>query len=97
MDAVAAGAARVVVVTVTVFVVGTVAGGVYRPLAEMVPVADAPPVTPLTCQRTAVLVVFVTVAVNCVVPPSRTWLAPLIATCGLAPPEPPDPLEHPAT
>ncbi|HLK05298.1 MAG TPA: hypothetical protein VKT53_12730 [Candidatus Acidoferrum sp.] len=48
-----------------IVVVGTAAGAVYRPPALIVPVAAPPPVTPFTCHVTAVLVVFVTVAVNC--------------------------------
>jgi hypothetical protein len=52
-------------------------GGVYRPLVEMVPVAALPPATPFTCQITAVLVRFVTVAVKCVEAPMRVALAPL--------------------
>jgi hypothetical protein len=82
----------------TVFGEGSVAGGVYRPVAEIVPVAAAPPLTPFTSHVTAVLVLLVTVAVNCVVPPSRVWLAPLTAIWGVAPePEPAVPLEQPAT
>ena len=45
--------------TVTVWVPAA-AGGVYRPVAEMVPVAAAPPVLPSTCQMTLGLL-----AVNC--------------------------------
>jgi hypothetical protein len=37
----------------------------------MVPVAVLPPATPFTCQVTAVLLVFVTVADNCTVDASR--------------------------
>ena len=37
-------------------------GAVYRPVVEIVPVWVLPPVTPLTCQVTAVLVEPVTVA-----------------------------------
>lgn len=51
---------------------GTVAGALYEPLALIVPVAAAPPVTPFTCQITAVFVVFVTVATNCCVNPTCT-------------------------
>jgi len=36
-----------------------------RPLVEMVPTVALPPATPFTCQVTAVLVAFCTVAVNC--------------------------------
>jgi hypothetical protein len=37
-----------------------------------VPVAVFPPVTPFTCQLTAVLLVFRNIAVNCCVPPVFT-------------------------
>jgi len=43
---------------------GTRLGAVYRPVAEMVPTVELPPVTPLTAQVTAVFVVFDTVEVN---------------------------------
>src|SRR2546430_12908415 len=48
------------------------AGAVYRPELEIVPTVALPPVTPFTCQVTAVLLVFCTVAVNCWVPPAAT-------------------------
>jgi hypothetical protein len=50
----------------------------------MVPVAAVPPVTPLTCQRTAVFVVPVTTAENCVEEPIRVAEAPETTTaiCG---------------
>jgi hypothetical protein len=51
-------------VTVTVAGDGRVVGAVYTPEVEIMPTVELPPVTPLTCQVTAVLVVFVTVAVN---------------------------------
>ena len=73
---------------------GMVAGAVYRPLVEMVPVTAEPPVTPLTCQETAVFVVPATVAVNCVVVPRRVEEAPetLTVICGVELAED-DPLE----
>jgi len=46
---------------------------VYSPLAEIVPTPALPPVTPSTCQMTAVFVAFVTVAVNCCVCPGATF------------------------
>src|SRR5204863_109664 len=58
--------------TVTVAGFGTTAGAVYRPELDIVPTVALPPVTPLTCQVTAVLLVFCTVAVNCCVPPTPT-------------------------
>ena len=51
----------------TGFVAGTAAGAVYNPVVEIVPTVAFPPITPFTCQVTAVLLVFVTVAVNCCV------------------------------
>ena len=54
-----------IAVTVTLAGLGTAEGAVYRPEVEMVPCVESPPVTPLTCQVTAVFVVPVTVAVNC--------------------------------
>ena len=63
-EAEATGVACVTAVMVKVFGLGIVAGGVYRPVVEIVPVALLPPATPFTCQVTAALVVFVTVAVN---------------------------------
>src|SRR6266513_2927619 len=58
--------------TVTMAGFGTTAGAVYRPELDIVPTVALPPVTPLTCQVTAVLLVFSTVAVNCCVPPAPT-------------------------
>ena len=58
--------------TVTVVVLCTAAGAVYRPALEIVPTVALPPVTPFTCQVTAVLLVFCTVALNCWVPPAAT-------------------------
>jgi hypothetical protein len=69
-------------VIVTVFGEGNVAGGVYSPVVEIVPAEFDPPGTPFTCQLTAVLVVFVTVAVSCAVAPSRTCPAPATIICG---------------
>src|SRR5258708_39802372 len=54
-----------IAVTVTAAGLGTAAGAVYKPAAEMVPTVALPPVIPLTCQVTAVLAVFRTVALNC--------------------------------
>jgi hypothetical protein len=83
-EAEATGVACVTAVIVTVFGVGIVAGGVYKPVAEIVPVALPPPATPFTCQLTAVLLVFVTAAVNCTVDPSRACAVPEIVTAGFA-------------
>ena len=43
------------------------AGAVYRPPVEIVPIVEFPPATPSTDHFTAVLLVPVTVAVNCCV------------------------------
>jgi hypothetical protein len=56
-----------VAVTVTLGVVGMVAGAVYWPEALMVPLVESPPPTPFTAHVTAVLDVLLTVAVNCCV------------------------------
>src|SRR6266480_2777062 len=69
------GSAWDTAVTVTVAGFGTTAGAVYRPELDIVPTVALPPVTPLTCQVTAVLLVFCTVAVNCCVPPAPTVAA----------------------
>jgi hypothetical protein len=58
--------------TVTVFGFGSVAGAVYTPVELTVPVADAPPVTPFTCQVTLELEVPVTATVNGCESPART-------------------------
>ena len=56
--------------TVTVAGFGTLEGAVYRPELEMVPCEVSPPAIPFTCQVTAVLEEFWTVAVNCCVCPT---------------------------
>src|ERR1700741_4579756 len=65
VDAVTAASAAEMALTVTVAGFGTAAGAVNRPESLIVPVAGAPPVTLSTCQVTAVLPEFATVAVNC--------------------------------
>jgi hypothetical protein len=50
------------------------AGAVYSPDALIVPAAALPPAAPSTDQLTAVFVVFCTVAVNCAVPPTATFM-----------------------
>src|ERR1700734_3370937 len=50
------------------------AGAVYRPDVLIVPTVGLPPATPSTDQLTAVFVVFCTVAVNCAVPPTATFM-----------------------
>src|ERR1700722_17918046 len=53
----------------------------------MVPVAAEPPTTPLTCQVTAVLLVPVTAAANCVVAPRCVCVAPLTVMVTAVAPE----------
>jgi hypothetical protein len=83
---------------VTLGVAGIVAGAVYSPAVEIVPLAAEPPTTPFTSHVTAVLVVPVTVAVNCVAPLNRVDDAPFTITVGCGggvPDELPD--EQPAS
>lgn len=56
-----------VAVTVMVFGLGAVTGAVYNPLVDTVPHADPLQPGPVTVQVTAVLLVCVTIAVNCCV------------------------------
>jgi hypothetical protein len=63
-------------VTVTVAGLGTVAGALKTPEVEIVPVVAPPPVTPFTCQVTAVLAVFCTVAVKVCDAPVATLAVP---------------------
>ena len=58
--------------TVTVLGLGNMAGAAYEPVALIVPVVDVPPVTPFTCQVTAVFEVPETVAANVCEAPART-------------------------
>jgi hypothetical protein len=64
----AVGSAALVALTVTEAGLGAVAGALYSPLVVIVPTVEFPPVTPFTDQVTPVVVVFVTVAVNCWAP-----------------------------
>jgi hypothetical protein len=65
------GEATLTADTVTVFAVGTAAGGVYTPPLDIVPNVLLPPATPFTCHVTVVLVRLETAAVNVVVAPTR--------------------------
>src|SRR5207248_2682594 len=56
--------------TVTVEGDGTAVGAVYRPAEETLPTVGFPPAVPFTSHVTAVLVVPVTVALNCCVNPT---------------------------
>jgi hypothetical protein len=73
------------------FGVGTTAGAVYNPFASIVPALAFPPVTPFTCQVTAVFDVPLTAAEN-----GCCSVGNLLAVCGLTltvtaggPPPPP--------
>ena len=58
-----------IALTTTVAGDGTVVGAEYKPEVETVPNVPLPPVTPLTCQVTALLLVPVTLASKaCVMP-----------------------------
>ena len=61
-----------ITVTVTVLGFGTVAGGVYKPVDEIVPYVEFPPAMPLTCHVTAVLIDPEVVSVNWSVAPRLT-------------------------
>lgn len=87
-----AGDETVVAAIVIVLGFGIAAGGVYTPVAEIVPTVLLPPATEFTLQVTAAFVLLATVAVKVVGFPSRTWLAPETLTLagwlfwGAAPP-----------
>jgi len=70
--AVAEELAALIARTVTVLFAGTTEGAVNMPDALIVPVAELPPVTPFTCQVTAVSEVPDTVALKVCVEPART-------------------------
>jgi len=72
LDALAEESAALVARIVIVFGFGKEAGAVYMPEALMVPVVELPPETLFTVQTTPVLLVPVTVAVNCCELPART-------------------------
>jgi hypothetical protein len=83
--------------TVTVEGVGTNDGAAYIPDPSTVPTVEFPPVTPFTCHETSVLLVPLTVAVNCC-----CSVGNLLAVRGLTltvipppPPPPPPPLLFP--
>lgn len=71
-DAVLLGSACETAVTLTVAGFGTLAGAAYIPTEEIVPRVASPPLTPFTCQVTAVLAALETAAVNCCVLPVCT-------------------------
>jgi hypothetical protein len=51
---------------------GTVAGALYKPDEEIVPVLEFPPIVPFTSQRNLVFFVPETEALNCTVCPTST-------------------------
>lgn len=61
-----------IAVTVSDSVPETVVGAVYNPADVIVPTVELPPEMPETSHVTAVLLEFVTVAVNACVPPALT-------------------------
>jgi len=71
-DADFVGSATEVAVTETCAGFGTVDSALYRPFVDIVPHALPLQPVPLTVHETAVLVVPVTVAVNCWVSPALT-------------------------
>ena len=68
--------ATLVAVMLTLPPWGDVAGAVYRPVGEISPRVELPPVTPLTLQLTEVLLVPVTVATYGAEVPSVTLVGP---------------------
>src|ERR1700731_374152 len=70
--AILVGCACEIAAMVTVDGEGTFGGAVNKPVASIVPCVASPPVTPLTCQVTAVLEVLATEAVNFWVPETGT-------------------------
>ena len=60
---------------------GMLIGGVYAPLAEMVPVPAAPPAIPFTAHVTAESPLPPTAAASCTDDPMRTWSMPVMTTC----------------
>ena len=68
--------AALAALTVTCAGLGSFAGAVYRPVAEIVPAVAFPPTTPFTAQATVVLLELPTVAVNCCVCVIVTEAAP---------------------
>jgi hypothetical protein len=76
------GSAALTAVTFTVLDDGTVLGALYRPVYPMFPTMLLPPATPLTFHDSALLELFWTVAVNCLLLPARTVaLAGLTLIC----------------
>jgi len=65
--------ATLIACTDTAFGLGTTAGAKKFPEVLIVPIVEFPPIMPLTCHVTAVLVVPVTVAANCCELPALTF------------------------
>src|ERR1700687_3981197 len=64
-----------IAVMVTMLLVGTVCGAVYKPFASIVPKVEFPPATPPACQFTRVLLRFRMLWVHCTVPFTTTEVA----------------------
>jgi hypothetical protein len=81
-------------VTITgLFGLGTTAGAAYNPFASTIPALALPPVTPFTCQVTAVFAVPLTAAENCcccVGNALKVRGLTLTVTAGGPPPPPPE-------
>jgi hypothetical protein len=80
------GVATLVAVITIVLMAGTATGGVYKPDAEIVPVAALPPATPLIAQVTDWLVAPATAAEYCPVVPTLTVDGPVMVTAVPVPP-----------
>ena len=65
--------AALTALTVTIFGLGKLFGGVYRPAELIVPVAALPPLMPFTNHVTDVFAEPLTAALNCCEPPIRTF------------------------
>jgi hypothetical protein len=91
-DAVFEVSATLVAITLTELGLSAFTGAVYSPSVDTVPTEVLPPLTPFTVQVTFVLLLPVTVAVNCWVCPNLTVAAVgliVIATVCLLVPQPP--------
>lgn len=93
---VSAGLAAAIAVMVTTVGLGIVAGAVYAPKVEMVPMVEFPPAIPFTCQVTLLLLLPVTVAWKvCGVPAGTIAVDGVTVTVtvgkGVGPPPPPPP------
>jgi hypothetical protein len=98
---VSAGLAAAIAVMVTPAGLGIVAGAVYEPTEEIVPLVEFPPATPFTCQVTLVFTLPTTDAWKvCDAPADTIADAGVTATVTVGnldpPPEPPQPTSRPS-